>query len=72
MGEMYFFYNDLYPNKMGMNTRAQTIPEADDKKALGEDDKASSNVKVTPTKKKNIFIGLGALVVIIVLLAMKK
>ncbi|MBE7054406.1 MAG: hypothetical protein E7391_09105 [Ruminococcaceae bacterium] len=72
MGEMYFFYNDLYPNKMGLNTRLQTIPEADDKKALGEDEKASANVKVTPTKKKNIYIGLGALLVLIVVMAMNK
>lgn len=69
---MDFYFNDLYPNQGFYNTRTQTIPEADDKKALAEDEQASIKAKVNPKQKNNIFIGLAILLVVVVVLGVLK
>ncbi len=69
---MDFYFNDLYPNQGFTNTRTNTIPEADDKKALAENEKASVKAKVNPKQKNNIFLGVIALLVIVVVLGVLK
>ena len=69
---MDFYFNDLYPNQGFYNTRTQTIPEADDKKALAENEEASVKAKVNPKQKNNIFIALAVLLIVAVLLGVLK
>ena len=69
---MDFYFNDLYPNQGFYNTRTQTIPEADDKKALAENEQASIKAKVNPKQKNNIFIALVILLIVVVVLGVLK
>ena len=69
---MEFYLNDLYPNQGFYNTRNQTIPEADDKKALAEDNQATVKAKTNPKSKSNILIGLVILLAIVVALGVLK
>ena len=69
---MDFYFNDLYPNQGFYNTRTNTIPEADDKKALAEDGEASLKAKVNPKQKNNIFIALGVLLGVVILVGVLK
>ena len=69
---MDFYFNDLYPNQGFYNTRTATIPEADDKKALAEDETASIKAKVNPKQKSNIFLALAILLIIVVTLGVLK
>ena len=69
---MDFYFNDLYPNQGFYNTRTQTIPEADDKKALAENEEASVKAKVNPKAKNNIGIALLVLLGVVVLLGVLK
>ena len=69
---MNLFFNDLYPNQGIYSTATQTIPEAEDKKVLTDDETASNNTKVTPKERKNIWIILGIILVIGILLGVSK
>lgn len=69
---MDFFLNDLYPNQGFFNTRTQTIPEADDKKALAEDEKPTLKTKVSPTQKSSIWVALVVFLVVAVVLGVIK
>ena len=69
---MDFYFNDLYPNQGFYNTRTQTIPEADDKKALAENEEASVKAKVNPKQKKNIWLALAIILIVTVLLGVLK
>ena len=69
---MDFYFNDLYPNQGFYNTRTATIPEADDKKALAENEEASVKAKVNPKQKNNIFIALTILLAVVVALGVLK
>ena len=69
---MDFYLADLYPGQSFSNTRAQTIPEADDRKALAEDNESAVKAKTNPKTKSNIFIGLGILLAIVVVLGVFK
>ncbi len=63
-----FYFNDLYPNQnSGVNTRTQTIPEAEDKAMLADEGTKNVNTSVTPTKRKHIYIALAVIVALIVL-----
>lgn len=69
---MDFYFNDLYPNQGFYNTRTQTIPEADDKKALAENEIASIKAKVNPKQKNNIFLALTIMLIVVVVLGVFK
>ena len=69
---MDFYFNDLYPNQGLNNTRTNTIPEADDKKALAENETASSNAKMNPKQKNNIWKALAIRLVVVVVLGVLK
>lgn len=69
---MDFYFNDLYPNQGFYNTRTQTIPEPDDKKALAENEVASVKAKVNPKQKSGILLALGLFLVIVVVLGVLK
>lgn len=69
---MDFFFNDLYPNQGVVNTRTQTVPEAEDRQALTEEGKQTVNAKITPKSQRGIWIGLIAIVVIGVVLGASK
>lgn len=69
---MDFYFNDLYPNQGFYNTRMQTIPEADDKQALAENEKASVNAKTNPKQKNNTFIGLAVILGLVIVLGVIK
>lgn len=67
-----FYFNDLYPNNGINNTRTETIPEAEDRQVLGEDEKATNNATVTPHKRKSIFLALALFLIIAVVLGIFK
>lgn len=69
---MDFYFNDLYPNQGFYNTRSQTIPEADDKTALAENETASVKAKVNPKQKNNIWVALIILLIVAVVLGVMK
>jgi len=69
---MEFYLNDLYPNMGFVNTRTETIPEADDRKALAENEQASIQAKNNPKEKKNIFLALALFLIITVVLGVLK
>ena len=69
---MDFYFNDLYPNQGFYNTRTATIPEADDKQALAENEVASVKAKVNPKQKNNIFLALALLLIIAITLGVLK
>ena len=69
---MDFYFNDLYPNQGFYNTRTQTIPEADDKKALAENEEASLKAKVNPKQKNHIFLALAILLIVVAVLGVLK
>ena len=69
---MDFYFNDLYPNQGFYNTRTQTIPEPDDKKALAENEVASVKAKVNPKQKNGILLAIGLFLVIVVVLGVLK
>lgn len=69
---MDFYLNDLYPNMGFANTRVQTIPEAEDKQALAENEEASIKAKTNPTQKKNIFLALAIFLIVVVVLGVLK
>lgn len=69
---MDFYFNDLYPNQGFYNTRSQTIPEPDDKKALAEDESASVKNKVSPKQKNNIWLALAVILIVVAVLGVLK
>lgn len=69
---MDFFLKDLYPNMGFQDTRAETIPEADDRKALAEDEKASSNAKTNPVQKNKIWTAFIILLAVVLVLGVLK
>lgn len=69
---MDFYFNDLYPNQGFYNTRTQTIPEADDKQALAENEESSLKSKVNPNQKKNIFLALALFLIVAIVLGVIK
>ena len=69
---MDFYFNDLYPNQGFYNTRTQTIPEADDKKALAENEEASLKAKVSPKQKSNIWLAIVILLIASIVLGVLK
>lgn len=69
---MDFYFNDLYPGQGFNNTRTQTIPEADDRKALAENEEASVKAKVNPKQKNHIFLALGILLTVVIVLGVFK
>ena len=69
---MDFYLADLYPGQSFNNTRTQTIPEADDRKALAEDNESVVKAKTNPKTKSNILIGLVILLAVVVALGVLK
>lgn len=69
---MDFYFNDLYPNQGFYNTRTQTIPEPDDKKALAENEQASVKAKINPKQKHNIWLALAIILIVTVVLGVLK
>ena len=69
---MDFYFNDLYPNMGFQNTRAETIPEADDRNALAENEKASVNAKINPVQKNKIWTAFLILLAVVVVLGVLK
>lgn len=69
---MDFYFNDLYPNQGFYNTRTQTIPEADDKQALAEDEKASLNAKISPKQKFNVWTAFIVIIAVVIMLGVLK
>ena len=64
--EMGFSMSDLYPNMGGVDTSTLANPEVDDQDALNEDVKVAEASTTTEASKKNIFIGLGILVALVI------
>ena len=62
-----FTYADLYPN-MGMDTTAETIPEAADQQALVDDTKVAEAASVNGKKKFPILLSVLLVVVIAVVI----
>lgn len=69
---MDFYFNDMYPNQGFLNTRAQTIPEAEDREVLAENKKSAVKAKTNPADKKNIFLALALFVIIAFVLGVLK
>lgn len=69
---MQLYYNDLYPNQGLVSTANQTIPEADDKKALADEGTQNINVKATPKERKNIWIVLAIILGVGILMGVSK
>ena len=70
-GALNFSMADLYPGMSGFyGTRQSTIPEASDQTALVDDDQAAKDMSVhtTPTQHRNIFLGIAAVIILLVVL----
>jgi hypothetical protein len=60
-GQMSFLMSDVYPGMYGhYDTRATTIPEAEDQQALVDDDEAAreNSVHTSPAQHRNIFVSI--------------
>lgn len=69
-GQLSFSYSDAYPTMGGIDTRTQTVPEAEDQNTLVDDeDLAQANpVQVTQTSNRVMWSSIAAVVIIIFLL----
>lgn len=69
---MDFYFADMYPNMGVINTGIQTIPEAADKAVIEEDVKEQTSATVTPKSKKNMLIGIIAIIVLMIVFGVIK
>ena len=68
MSAMNFSFKDLYPNMGGYETSTSVAPEASDQDVLNEDYDKAQKVSQTQASNKNILIGLGILVALVIFL----
>lgn len=68
-GELNFYMHDLYGHNYGAkNTRAESLPEAEDQMALVDSQETAVKQPVDhdPQLSKNILIGIGIFAIIVV------
>lgn len=72
MDGLGLYLKDLYPNFAGLDTTAETIPEAEDKDALHEDMEQAEKVSVKESSKKNILLALAVMAGLVIFFGSSK
>lgn len=68
MGEMSFYFSDLYPGLSKTETSLEAAPEKDDQDALNEDTKVSEVADISYARGSKIFLSVLVVVAIIIFL----